>query len=85
MWSLESPLPDTVPLDGHLAWLCGQVESKADVLAGLQANGYEVDCFCFVEVLSGQGGVSVSPLVLSTLGRLSVELDLDIYASGDDE
>lgn len=83
-WSLESPLPDGEPLNAHLAWLCGQVGDQAEALVQLDADGYSLDCFCFVDVLNGQGGVSVSPEVMASLGQLRVELDLDIYASSDD-
>ena len=85
MWALASPLPDTKPLDVHLAWLCGQVAEKADNFAALRADGYELDCFCFVEVLNGQGGISLSPELQTALGSLGIELDLDIYASSDHE
>jgi hypothetical protein len=85
MWFLDSPLPDTEPLDAHLAWLCAQVADKSDGFAALHAADYELDCFCFVEVLQGQGGLSISPQVLATLGRLAVELNLDIYAGSKDE
>ena len=85
MWSLDSPLPDTEPLNAHLAALCAELGDKSQNLAALRAEGYDLDCFCFVEVLNGQGGVSITPELLMALGSLSIELDLDIYASNDDE
>jgi hypothetical protein len=85
MWALDSPRPDTDGLDAHLAWLCDRLAGCVQGLRHLRTEGYRLDFFCFVEVLNGQGGVSINPDVITQLGRLPVELVVDIYASSGDE
>ncbi len=84
MWSLHSNLPWTQPLSNHLAQLCDAVEDKRAALKRLSDRGYSMDFFCFVEVENGQGGVLLTPEVLRRLAEIPVELDLHIYAEGDE-
>jgi hypothetical protein len=84
MWSLESDLAWEQPLGDHLSRLCEAVASRREELVVLTREGYLMDMFCFVEVQNGPGGVLLEPDVLKQLADLPVELDLDIYASGDE-
>lgn len=84
MWSLESDLPWESPLAVHIDRICDALEQKRDALVGLTQDGYLMDVFCFVEVENGQGGVLLDPNTLRRLADLAVELDLDIYASGEE-
>ena len=85
MWLLESSLSWNESLSAHLEQLCQAVDPHREALLRLAHEGYQIDCFCFVEVKKGQGGVALASNVLTVLGRLGVPLDLDIYASADDE
>lgn len=84
MWSLHSALPWTQPLSAHLSQLCDAVDAKHEALERLAEDGYSMDFFCFVEVENGNGGVLLEPNVLRRLAQLPVEVDLDIYADGDE-
>lgn len=84
MWSLDSDLPWDQPLSDHVDQLCAAVEGSREALTRLGHEGYSMDCFCFVEVEGGNGGVLLKASTLQRLADLSVELDLDIYPSGDE-
>lgn len=66
-------------LNDHLLWLTSSLEPAAQELQLLQAEGFLVDIFCFLEVASPQRGISIAPEVSRRLGALNLELGLDIY------
>jgi hypothetical protein len=80
-WSLDSGLPDTAPLEEHLAALCDILEPHATALHQLRADGYVLDWFCLVGIDGTQGGVVLSPMLLQRLAPIPAELALDIYAT----
>lgn len=84
MWMLDSDLPWDRPLSDHIDQLCDAVEASAYALTRLRQEGYSADCFCFVEVEGGNGGVLLKASTLLRLASLGVDLDLDIYAGGDE-
>jgi hypothetical protein len=79
LWVLDSDLPDTATLEHHLGRLCDRLEPHAAALKAIQAQGMDLDWFCFVEIESGQGGVPLSAELLRRLAAFPAELDLDIY------
>lgn len=84
MWLLQSDLPWEQPLAAHIDQVCDAVGERHDELSALRQEGYLMDVFCFVEVESEQGGILIDSSTLQRLAYLSVELDLDIYASTDE-
>ncbi len=87
MWSLDSGLPWESPLHEHLTRLCELLAPKHEALRELADEDHGLDWFCFVEVASGQGGVTFEPDLLRRLAELPAALALDIYANSepDDE
>jgi hypothetical protein len=66
-------------LNDHLLWLTSAIEPTLHELQQLQAEEFLVDIFCFLEITSSQGGISIAPEVSRRLGVLNLDLGLDIY------
>jgi hypothetical protein len=80
LWSVKSNLPDTDPLDDHLAFLIDKLRGRASVLNELQQQGYRTDVYvgAFGEE-TGNLGFSISNASLRALGDLGLKLELDVY------
>ena len=81
MWSLESPLSDSLALTDHLRFLLDLLEPKKGVLKQLSMD-CDIDVFCGFSSGSGQGGFILDSATLSRLGALGLPLVLDLYPPG---
>ena len=77
-YSLHSGEPNTAPMDVHLSALLEVLEPKAAALEELSRDG-DLYFWCGFSSGNGQGGFALSPDLLRRLGRLGIELVLDLY------
>ena len=63
----------------HLAWLISKLSNKHEEIKSLAANGAEIDIFCPWESKSGQGGPTMDPSQMKTLGELNIELVFEFW------
>jgi hypothetical protein len=80
-WMLNSPLGDTQDLASHLRWLVDIIEPKIDVLRALLPV-CKIDLFCGFSSDGGQGGTMLDSALLARLGKLPLDLTLDLYPPG---
>jgi len=80
-WILKSPLSDEEPLASHLKWLVDVVEPRIDVLKALEAN-CKIDFFCGFSSANGQGGTTLDSGILERLGKIHLDLTIDLYPPG---
>lgn len=79
-WELSSKdQVHSAELNDHLLWLTASLGPVLHELQGLQGEGFLVDVFCFWEIASPQGGISIAPEVSRRLGLLNLNLEIDIY------
>jgi len=77
-WILDSALPDTTPLDEHVAALLAIVEKKAPVLAKT-----DIEIRCAFSSENGQGGFVLRADVSKRLAEQRVDLIVSLYPLGD--
>jgi Domain of unknown function (DUF4279) len=80
-WLFTSPLPDHIPLQGHLLWIIEQLEPKREVLGRL-AKEYKVQFVCGFSSENGQGGCTFDSALLTRLSSFGIPLVLDLYPPG---
>ena len=78
VWILASPLDEENDLASHLEWLVDLIEPRADVLRALIAN-CKIEFFCGFFSVTGQGGTTLGGDLLERLGKLHLDLTLDLY------
>ena len=69
----------------HVDWLLDQLEPSSAQLKRLQAEGYEMEVFCYWVCAGEHGGPRLSPSQMRRLADLGIEIGFDIYFTGDDE
>jgi Domain of unknown function (DUF4279) len=77
-WILDSTLPETTPLDEHVAALLAIVEKKAAVLANS-----DIEIRCAFSSENGQGGFVLKADVSKRLAEQHVDLIVSLYSLGD--
>ena len=78
-WCLESDLPQTASVDDHVRALASKLLGHEGALKGLRAQGYRMDIFVGIFGIDGNASVRLSPSTMGLLGRLQLDLDLDLY------
>ncbi len=63
----------------HFDWLLERVGTKSAEFATLLSRGYRIDICCRWDSSSGQGGLALTPVQMSLLGQLGLEVWFDIY------
>lgn len=63
----------------HLDWLIEQLMPKQKELQDMQTEGFVMDVPCYWLSSSGQGGPTLSPSTMKSLGELGLELWFDVY------
>jgi hypothetical protein len=56
-----------------------QIEPHSETLKKLQAEGCQIDIFCYWRSAEGHGGPMLSPESMTRLGALGLEVGFDIY------
>ena len=80
LWGWRPDLTESEPLAEHLRALLDVLEPKAMALQQLQEMGLRLDLFVGVFGAEGNFSLSLEQELLSRLGRLSVDLVLDVYS-----
>jgi hypothetical protein len=80
-YSIQSTISDTEPLDKHIEQILSMLERRVDRVKQL-ASGASFSLFCGFSSGNGQGGFVLSPLLLSRVAELGLEMVLDLYPPG---
>ena len=82
-WFLTSKdVVDSLDLADHVRWICKHV-GKPDVIATMRGK-YDVRLSCFWSSDGGGGGPVLPRELLGELGRLGLDLELDLYLGSDE-
>ena len=68
----------------HIDFILSKLADSDDGFAVLHSRGYLVDLCIRWDSLSGHGGPTLSPIQMSRLAALDIEVWFDIYFHGDD-
>jgi hypothetical protein len=63
----------------HVVLILDQLDGKAHELLTLQAQGYEMDLFCFWASASGHGGPELDHEIMQRLASLRLNIGFDLY------
>ena len=63
----------------HVDCILDKLVGKDESLKRLQADGNEIDVFCYWLAAEGHGGPTLSPAIMRRLGELEIEIGFDIY------
>lgn len=85
LWTWQTSLPETEPLEAHLSLFLDTFEPKAEALKQLQESGWEMDLFLGVFGRPVNFGFSLAPDHLYRIGKLHLEMSFDIYEGGDED
>lgn len=80
LWGWRPDLAESEPLAEHLRALLDVLEPKAMVIQGLKELGLRLDLFVGVFGPEGNFALILEEELLSRLGRLGVDLVLDVYS-----
>ncbi len=70
----------SMDLQLHIAWLLKQLEPvQVELKVLIAQEGIKADVFCFWEIATGNTGLVLSSETLGLLGKLNLELAVDIY------
>ena len=78
-WFLQSAIPETQPLAGHLASLLNQIEPRLSLLTVLLDEGCQLDWFCYMEAKPLGNMVHLDAALLARLAALGGPITFDIY------
>lgn len=79
-WFLSTEgVVDSRDVRRHVDWLLDQIEPHGEALKKLQAEGCQIDIFCYWCSAQGHGGPMLSPESMIRLGTLGLEIGFDIY------
>ena len=79
MWSLESGLTRTTPLDAHIEALVTFLEAKQEAIVEIR-NRCVIDIFCGLFSADGaQGGLTIEPTLSARLAALDLSVGVDVY------
>lgn len=84
MWQLQATDREPGNLDEQIEELLDKLSGSVDNWNDI-SNKFEIDLFCGLFLARSNEGLSISPKSLAALGGRSIELDLDIYGSSDEE
>jgi hypothetical protein len=76
--SYNSPVPSDGPPQAHIEWLTEFIMGHAQAIEALK-DDCEFDARMSFSSRSGQGAFTLDGATLSTLGRLGVQLHVDLY------
>jgi len=77
-YSIHSTTSDSESLDAHIEEMLSILEPRLDRVKHL-ASEASLCLFCGFSSSNGQGGFSLSPVLLSRLAHLGLEVVLDLY------
>ena len=78
-WFLSSESKiDSNDTTQHTQWVITSILGKKDVVHSLRTRGAEIDICCYW-VSAGQGGPTISPSQMRSLGDLDLEIWWDVY------
>lgn len=63
----------------HLGWILDQISDREPVLKELQAQGFEMDVFCFWVSAHGHGGPELSHEIMQRPSSLRLKIGFDVY------
>jgi hypothetical protein len=78
MWTRESGLDRSRPLDAHVEELVVFAEAKREVLAALRGE-CEIDIFCGVFSRDAEGGFTIGPTLSARLAELQLAVAVAVY------
>ena len=84
MWSFNSDLPRSEPIDAHIRWLAKHLNQYSTFVNSLKENA-EVYIVCSFIVRDWEFDFSISSETLDMLTELSVDLDFSIITARSDE
>lgn len=79
LWALSSRVPDTAPVETHVRDLLSRLSNREARVLDLARLGYRIDVLIGVFVDSGNAGFVLSSETLRELGKLTIDLDFDLY------
>jgi hypothetical protein len=85
LWALDSPLPSSSSLTDHLQALVDLVLTRETAIGNLKQLGYRVDFYLSAFDLEDSGGFFFPAALLQAMGRLGIDLNLDLYYNVADE
>jgi hypothetical protein len=80
-WILDSEVGQDHGLSTQLDWLVTFIESRLDAFT-LLLSTCKLDLFCGFSSGTGQGGTVLDKALLARLGRLGLDLKIDLYPPG---
>ena len=83
--SFESSLLDSAPLQEHVEWLLRMLQNHEVTLLELASLGCELDVKIGFSSGSGQGGFALGNDVLLLLGRLGIDLYVNLFPPAAEE
>ncbi|MBA3711795.1 MAG: DUF4279 domain-containing protein [Pyrinomonadaceae bacterium] len=78
LWSLDSGLRPSRPLEEHIAKLVEVIEEKITVLMSMRKS-CDMDIFCGFSSMHGQGSFALSHELLKRLTVLPIKIIVDLY------
>jgi hypothetical protein len=82
-WFLcTEPFVSSFDLANHLFHLLEKLDGKEEVLRALIERGWRADISCMWDSAYGHGGPTITPELLTRLGKLGIDLWFDIYFHG---
>lgn len=85
VWSLDSGLSETEPLEVQLSSLLNRLEQVANTVRDLTSSGYYCDFFCSHFPDRNVGRIELTPRTLSRIAAMGIGLTIDVYTRSDDE
>ena len=70
---------ESCDLATHIQWLLDQLENKHKIVYDLYENGCKMRLLCFYESVDGNGGPYFQSNLIKSLGKLPIDLFIDIY------
>jgi len=80
VWTRESGLPGSVPLDQQIGVLLDLIEPRRSKLEALRIDGCTTELFRGFASSNGQGGITLDATLLGRIAALGIALGLDLYS-----
>ncbi len=85
-WILRSRLPDTAPLEDHVADVLERIAPAAKGLKKLAGRSdVELELGCFIESSDADQGVSFPRWQVTALAELGASIDVEVSVTGEDD
>lgn len=78
IWTLESTLERSNPLEAHVGHLIGQIQDQGDVLWALSSN-CQIEIWCFASFSGAQLGFHLGHELLESISKYPITIIFDIY------